>query len=41
MGIAALSLTDEHGIQPIEPSLNVPLSAYRHLKENTVFWKRQ
>ncbi|KAI8350360.1 geranylgeranyltransferase type I beta-subunit-like protein [Choanephora cucurbitarum] len=41
MGIAALSLSEESSIQPIEPSLNVPASAYQHLKENTVFWKGQ
>ncbi|RCI03889.1 Geranylgeranyl transferase type-1 subunit beta [Rhizopus stolonifer] len=39
MGVAALSLMGEPGIEPIEPSLNVPLSAYKHLVENTVFWK--
>lgn len=39
MGVAILSLLKEPGIQEIEPALNVPLSAYRHLKQSTVFWK--
>jgi geranylgeranyl transferase type-1 subunit beta len=41
MGVAILSMLKEPGIQQIEPALNVPLSAYKHLKENTVFWKDQ
>ncbi|KAI8059745.1 geranylgeranyltransferase type I beta-subunit-like protein [Thamnidium elegans] len=40
MGVAVLSLMKEPGIQEIDPALNVPLSAYKHLKENTVFWKQ-
>jgi geranylgeranyl transferase type-1 subunit beta len=39
MGVAILSLLKEPGIQEIEPALNVPLSAFKHLKQNSVFWK--
>jgi geranylgeranyl transferase type-1 subunit beta len=41
MGVAILSLLKEPGIQEIEPALNIPSSAFKHLKENTVFWKQQ
>ncbi|KAL7310513.1 geranylgeranyl transferase type-1 subunit beta [Mucor circinelloides] len=41
MGVAVLSLMKEPGIEPIHAALNVPLSAYEHLKENSVFWKQQ
>ncbi|KAG1057785.1 hypothetical protein G6F43_000390 [Rhizopus delemar] len=40
MGVATLSLLNEPNIQPMHPALNAPLSAYHHLKENTVFWKQ-
>lgn len=41
MGVAILSLLKEPGYQEVYPALNVPMSAYKHLKENTVFWKNQ
>ncbi|KAG1180604.1 hypothetical protein G6F70_000560 [Rhizopus microsporus] len=40
MGVATLSLMNEPNVQPIHAALNMPLSAYKHLKENTVFWKQ-
>ncbi|KAG1456802.1 hypothetical protein G6F56_006751 [Rhizopus delemar] len=40
MGVATLSLLNEPNIQPMHAALNVPLSAHKHLKENTVFWKQ-
>lgn len=41
MGVAVLSMMKEPGFKEIDPALNVPLSAYKHLKENTIFWKDQ
>jgi geranylgeranyl transferase type-1 subunit beta len=41
MGVAVLSLMSEPGIEAIDSALNAPLSAYTHLKEKSVFWKRQ
>ncbi|CEI91454.1 Putative Protein farnesyltransferase/geranylgeranyltransferase type-1 subunit alpha [Rhizopus microsporus] len=40
MGVAILSLMNEPNVQPIHAALNMPLSAYKHLKENTIFWKQ-
>jgi geranylgeranyl transferase type-1 subunit beta len=40
MGVAILSLLQEPGVQEMDPALNVPMKAFKHLKENTVFWKK-
>ncbi|CEP11352.1 hypothetical protein [Parasitella parasitica] len=40
MGVAVLSLMKEPRIEPIHAALNVPLSAYNHLKKTSVFWKQ-
>ena len=40
MGVAVLSLLNETDIQDLEPALNIPSSALKHLKGNTVFWKK-
>jgi hypothetical protein len=41
MGVAVLSLMNEPGIEAIDSALNAPLSAYKHLKEKSVFWNSQ
>ncbi|KAG0233544.1 Geranylgeranyl transferase type-1 subunit beta [Actinomortierella wolfii] len=41
MGVAAMSLMGEPGVQPLDPLLNISRRTRERLEHNTVFWKKE